>query len=218
MGTGGLEIFVDESGDLGIHAKSPRHYVIAYVIPNEPARVRTEVSGLVRRLARYDHLNLPEFRHSLDSTYIRNLMFRLISTLEFEAGITVIEKVHIWNRLKNDYIELYNHLIADSVANQVLRRDVDKVNLTLDYSLSNDAIVQFNDYFARRIGHLGYGRLYFVPHINVKHADSRKEACLQVADYVAGAAFKKYERQDSSEYDLIKNKVTQNLDWEDIKW
>lgn len=59
MRAGSLEIFVDEAGDLGASAKSPKYYIIAYLIPSEPARMRTEVSKLIRRLARYDGINLP---------------------------------------------------------------------------------------------------------------------------------------------------------------
>ena len=43
--------------------------------------------------------------------------------------------------------------------------------------------------------------------ITIKHSTGQEEPCLQAVDFVCGAVFTKYERGDSSYYNLIESKI-----------
>lgn len=50
--------------------------------------------------------------------------------------------------------------------------------------------------------------------ISIKHEDSQSVPMLQVADFIAGAVQRKFERGDSIFYDLIQDKINYHEKWD----
>ncbi len=213
-----LEIFVDEAGDLGFGERASKHFVIAYVIPDQPQRIRREVVKLMKNLRQYHRVRLLELKHSDDSRLVRGMAIKMIVGLGFKAGVVAIDKAYVKPELKDKKLVLYNFLIADNIATSALQLAPGSVRMVLDRSMSKEAVDLFNDYFRRKIGWRSAENGASEPRVTVEHLNSRDDKCLQVADYLAGACYLKFERGDANEYELLKPKIVFTKGWGSIEW
>jgi hypothetical protein len=62
------------------------------------------------------------------------------------------------------------------------------VKLTIDKFLSQKKIEEYNGYLERKLNNK-------IPFLKIKHESSINDPCLQVADFIVGAFFQKYEHK-----------------------
>jgi len=216
-----LNIFVDESGDLGFsNSRSSRTFVVAYVIISNPERTRVDFKRLRKKIKQKHRLNVEEFKFSRDSEKVRINVLKEISGQELEAGYFAAEKTAVKEDLRKRPDVFYNYVVADTIVTNVVRSyDPTEVNLTLDQSKSKDSLCHFNNYLRRKFSwRQAVESQKEMPKIKILHEDSRNDQCLQVADYFAGAAFNYFERGERKYFSYIENKVRFKNSWGKIKW
>jgi len=77
----------------------------------------------------------------------------------------------------------------------------------------------FNNYVGKKISWKASMEYEIAaPRTKILHVDSREEPCLQMADYIAGATFRKFEHEDSRFYDMFKHRILFRNSWGDIIW
>ncbi|MEN3006790.1 MAG: DUF3800 domain-containing protein [Candidatus Methanosuratincola petrocarbonis] len=214
--TSPLYVFVDEAGDLGFTNKATRFFVIAYVIPENHARTKTVIHRLKRSLKKKDK-KLNEFKHSKDCEKVRNMVLERISGLSISIGAVVIDKNSVKKELRDKKSILYNYLVADKVATALLREGADKAVLVLDMCMSKEARDHFNTYFMRKLNWKERISSTHCSILNIMHKHSYEEPNLQIADYVAGAIFRKFERNLDDEYLKIRHLINYTDGW-GVKW
>ena len=211
-----IDVFVDESGDLGFSQKSTNYFVIAYIVVSRSERIKIDVRRLLKKLNVRSHKKIREFKFSNDSNYVRCKMLNLISKSDIQAGQIVVKKSAVRNDLRNKKSILYNFLVAEYVMRDILSsyNDINHINLHLDLSMSKKAREDFDDYFSNKISwkSLLTGVNQSISNL-VYHDYSHNDPCLQVADYLAGSLFQLYEHDDCSFYDRIKAKVVHTHGW-----
>lgn len=218
-----IYVFLDESGDLGFKRKSSKVFVVAYVITTNPENMRIRVKRLRKRLKstrRRKRIVLNEFKFNRDSKKIRMILFNLLKELDFEIGYVVIDKNYVKYELRDKPTVLYNYLTVHFVITNILSGyNPDKIIFTLDKSLPRSSRVTYDYYFTNKLHwrSLIQGNKKFSRH-EVKHVDSRGEVCIQVADYIAGAAYRKFEFSDPTYYNMIKDKIVFRNSWGNIEW
>jgi hypothetical protein len=207
-----LFVFVDEAGDLGFTPRSSRFFIIAYVMLDNPERVRITMRRLKRALRKKGQ-KINEFKHSKDDPKIRRAVFDVISKIPMSAGAVVIDKSYVKKDLRDKKIILYNYLIADKIASSLLSSGASKAVLILDRCMSKEARDHFNEYFVRKVFWKEIEVNKSCRIVDIKHINSYNEPNLQIADYIAGALFRKFERGIEDEYLLIKHVIKYTEGW-----
>ena len=94
-----------------------------------------------------------------------------------------------------------------------------KVEFIVDKSMHKEAREEFNRYLQNKVEWKFQVEHYMrIPICEVKHENSQDEICLQAADYVAGAIFRKFEHNDSTYYDKLKHRIRFRNSWGNIMW
>lgn len=218
-----IYIFLDESGDLGFKRESSKTFIVAYVITDNPHSLRTKVKRLRKRLKslrRMKRIIISEFKFSRDSDEVRMKLFNLLRMMDFEIGYVVIDKNYVKSELRDKPTKIYNYITVHYIITNVLARYTpNKIIFTLDKSLSKIARKAYNNYFEDKLywkALVEQGRI--PPKYEVRHVDSRDDECIQIADYIAGAAFRKFEHNDPKYYNLIRDKIVFRNSWGVIEW
>jgi hypothetical protein len=218
MVDGLIEAFVDEAGDLGFGIRSTRYFVVAYVIPSQPDRARANIVHLIRALRLHNRTSIKEFKHSRDSPRVRSKLLETIVALDVKAGVVVVNKESVDPELRYKPVILYNYLCARYIVSGLLSLHPRKVIVRMDRRMSAEGIQSFNQYFASKLSWKSMEADLPEPEVEVHHVDSAREKCVQIADYVAGACFMKFEHSDPLEYDMLKSKILFNTGWGVQNW
>ncbi|MFN3654244.1 MAG: DUF3800 domain-containing protein [Candidatus Nitrosotenuis sp.] len=220
-----INIFVDESGNLGFTNNSTKIFVVSYVIVinSLPNVIETKIKRLQKSINTHSkpRKKINEFKFSKDSHETKQRFLRLIKTFNVKTGIVVIYKDSVKSTLKSDPCYLYNYLavnyvISNVVNNHLVRIDpYNRIIYTIDRSMSSKAQRGFNDYCEQKIDYLKnqIDRNMNVS-LKIDHANSVLNPALQIADYIAGATYAKYEYGNSQYYDEIKNILTYKDKWD----
>jgi hypothetical protein len=212
-----IDIFVDESGDLGFTDKASKYFIIGYVVANCPFRAEVDVKRQLKKLNLRNHHKINEFKFTNDRDFVRHKFLNLIDSLEIEAGTVVIKKTAVVERLRDNKKKLYNFVIAEYIMRNVMAvyGDIDHINLHLDQSMSKRSREEFGRYFTEKVSWKIYASGNSGRQItnNVFHDYSHQQPCLQIADYIAGSSFQLHERSKSQYYEMIKAKVIHTHSW-----
>lgn len=220
-----VSIFVDESGNLGFTQNSPKTFVISYVIVINtlPAVIETKVKRLLKHIntKQKPKSKIGEFKFSKDSHETKQRFLNLVRTFNIKTGVVVIDKNSVKESLKSDLPYLYNYLavnyvITNVVSNHLVKTDpYNKVIYTIDRSLSKKSQRGFNNYCEEKINYLKNQRSRDMQvTAKIDHANSVLSPALQIADYLAGASYAKFEYNNPQYYDMIKNLLTYKDKWD----
>jgi len=208
-----MQVFVDESGDLGFTKKSSNFFVVAFIVPKNPQILGKKLKRQLTRLHRRRKYAGSEFKFSRCRDEVRKIVLEKICEEEFDIGLIILEKRKVQSKLRDANI-LYNYTVVHHVIRNILlslgKRE--KVNIVLDKSLSKSNRLAFNDYVQNKASWIWTQELNRFPplsahRIRVDHRDSETESCLQVADLVAGATFHKYEFKNDCYYRIFERKI-----------
>jgi len=220
-----VAVYVDESGDLGFSEKASKVFIIAYVIPYQEWALRTALKRLVKRLRRKRKFSGAELKFSRDSDEVRQIVFKKIIAsekpeLKIDIGLVVIEKGAVKKELRDKPPILYNYLAVNYVVTNILAGySPSNLKFVVDKSMDKSAREAFNEYVNKKIfwkANVEYA--IPVPKVEVLHMASYEEPCLQLADYIAGATFRKFQHGDSRFYNMLKDKVVFRNSWGNINW
>ncbi len=198
-----VEVFLDESGDLGFSSRSSKHLVVIALATEEPYRL----SRIVRRARRKVSMSReagPEFKFNRSGEQLRRFFLEGIC----ESGSSIVwgaaSKSGAVRRSITDKTSFWQYVtvrtvsaLAGTVHSRSMRLTIDRLSPrpNVARSLASRLVDEV------RIHHVGY----FPPSVEVRLIDSRGSEELQVADYVAGAVYQSVERQNPSYLGLLED-------------
>jgi hypothetical protein len=208
-----VDVYVDESGDLGFKHSSTKFFVVAF-ISCEPHNLRKEMSHLLKKFhvrGKYSYSH-NELKFSKMSASCRQHVINKIACSNAYVGVIVVEKAKVTDKLRNDPSKLYNYLVVQNVVSALFPSMIanQKFHLVMDKSKSKQKIQDFNNYVSSKISFVSYtnGTTFPSKNITSDHLDSQKEPCLQAVDSVAGAYFQAYENGEHQYEKIIENKLS----------
>lgn len=228
-----VHIYVDESGDLGFTDKSSKFFTIGYVftVNRYPFVENTTVKRLLKNINsgnKKHHRKLTEFKFSQDSERVRKKFLCKIQKMDIIIGTVCINKNAVRDYLRSDPNFLYRYLVVDSIITILVEEYFKKhdpynsIRFVIDRSLSKTARLSFNKYCEDKMSFRSYERdREMESQVYIRHENSQSVQMLQVADYIAGSVQRRFEREDSQFYDIIRDKIKhkRSWDWDDkIKW
>jgi len=183
-----LYVYVDESGDLGFTERSSRYYVIATAEVSNPL-IAERIIKKVRKKLKKKERNIPEFKFSSSSEKIRNLILKEAVEAEMNFSAIVLEKRMVYQRLRDKKDILHNYLTGFLIESLSYYEDEGDFRIIVDkFIMQKEKRDEFNSYMQMRISNFG-------KRLEIFHESSEQHAGIQIADFVAGAVFQKYERQ-----------------------
>lgn len=199
-------LYIDESGDLGFTGKSTQYYVIAAIETNNPDQFSRMFKKIRRGMGKKKR-DIKEFKFSKTNPKTKLRILERIAELDILFSAVVLRKATVFQHLRERKQILHNYLTGyivelvpfmgsrdfEIVIDKFLPKGTDRANF--DRYLRDHV-----DYECWRLG------LISPRSLNIKHKSSHSCSGLQVADFVAGAIFAKYERNDDSFYRVIKPK------------
>jgi len=118
-------------------------------------------------------------------------------------GLVVVEKSAVKSSLRDRPAVLYNYPVVHHVINNILpvlqmlqTHETDSITIRIDKSLTREAREEFDRYLQNKNRRVSADLGNFPRRIKVNHKNSCDDPCIQAADYIAGATFRRFERGD----------------------
>ncbi len=204
-------VFLDESGNLDFSTKGSRYYLLTSVIMRRPFSIYGPLDAYKHDCIEYGLDN--EFFHCAhDNSHVRRAVFDRIAHFldDMRVDILVVEKRKTGTAMRDDrrfYPEMLGHLLKYLLPQEVSAGAAKIVVITdkLPVNRKRRAIEKGLRHTLARM--LPRGMEY-----RVLHHESRSHYGLQVADYCCWAAFRRWERGETTYYDRIRAAVRSEFD------
>lgn len=203
-------IFTDEAGCFTFNRnQNVSRYFILCTVTMDSCDIAGDLLSLRRQLA-WDGLELGEYFHATnDKQAVRDRVFQKIAEHEFTVQATIMEKSKAQPQTKVDKPTFYQYgyyYHFKHGASKLLDDQSDALVTTASLGTRKEKVA-FEKAVSDVLSQTRKTRDWkadFMP----CHADP----CLQVADYCAWAIQRKWERDDTRSYELIKDRITYEYD------
>lgn len=197
-------VYIDESGDLGFSEKSTKHFVIALVGVENPKEIKNTIKKIRQRIIKKKLKEVPELKFNKSSHLIKERFLRALCERNIEICVIILKKEQVYGYLHEHRNEIYNYVTKFLVEKLLINPEEREIHLKVDKFLSKSNRENYNLYVKSQIENMCHGQTK----ITIEHVDSQEEPCIQAADFVAGAVFRKHEFGDDTYYKLIERKIT----------
>ena len=209
-----MKIYIDESGDLGFTEKASPYFVIAALIVREPLAIRRCFAKIRRNRLRKKYRELPEFKFNNSSPEIKKRILTCIASADVDIAYCVLRKEQVYPHLRSNHQIVYNYLTGSLISHIIQRFSIlGDVEITVDKSLNGIQREAFDQYLVYKTFEKNQTYDSAVIRIDIEHADSRTEPCIQAADFIAGALHHYYRTDDTTYTNLIHAKVALAFDY-----
>lgn len=200
-----VEVYIDESGDLGFSKKSSRFFVVVAVTFPEPEKFSRTIKRICRR--RFSrHERSMEFKFNRSSVSTRRLVLDGIAAAMPSISWTAVLKECASADLRNDKDWFYAFMCSDAVSGLIGEVRSRSVQIILDRRSDNRSVRKGIDSWLTRAVQ-GSHRGHFPPEVTVRYADSMTCTGIQAADFVAGAVFQSLERSNDVYLERLRDGV-----------
>ncbi len=208
-----LYIFVDEAGDMDFSKKGSRHYMFNFLIKRRPFNLHEYISNyryslLERNLDPLNgkRLNIEAFHACEDNKYIKNELFKIISTFNKQSVQTysyILEKPKVSPDKRREKEKFYIDNLSFAIG-----KLLDKLQINKDFIIITDRLPHLKNK-NKQVGALKKGIKQYLKNNNLSirydifHHCSASSVNLQVVDYLSWAVFRKFEHGDDSYFKRI---------------
>ena len=190
-------LYLDESGDLGFGEGASDHFVIAAVCVDRGKQ--DHLKRLIRRFKASRSIpHSVELKASTSRAADRDILCRKLAELTCSVHYIVVNKSKVKTELRRDTNILYNYVTGLMLAPmlRLLRQArVEMDRRTIKVASGNS----LSEYLRIKL----WCEMNAPVNVTLSFPDSRESLGIQVADFVANAVFRKYERGDSCGYDAL---------------
>ena len=200
-----VEVYLDESGDLGFSNRSSKHLVIVALATTSPHALARIVRKAHRKFS-LDDGSVTEFKFNRSREPLRRFFLDHIA----ETGSWIVwgsaTKSGAYQRSLGDGDSLWGYVASRTVSEMSRATHTKSIHLVVDRlsprpNVNRPLAVRLsNEVETHHAGH-------FPPAVKVSLVDSSRSEGLQVVDYVAGAVFQSVERGESRYLRMIERRV-----------
>jgi hypothetical protein len=202
-------IFIDESGDLG--PKGSDYFTIAAISTTEPIKIERIIHKTRQRFLKKKKNEINEFKANREKPEVRKYILTQLSNQDCEIYVITIPILKVREYLFKKKSKLYNYLCG--LLFERIKLPEKDLYVTIDKKENNSLLqLDFNTYLETKLR----TRKYNLNHIEINHMDSVASRSLQVVDFVAWSANRKFTYDEGEYYKIIEKKIV-NLGQE-IPW
>ena len=204
-------IFLDESGDLGFDFKkknTSQFFIVTLLfIPG--------TRGLIEKIVKKTHSELSKkFKRRIgilhcvnEKPVTRQRLLKRISEKDCLIMAIYLNKKKVFTRLQDEKQVLYNYvtnILLDRVFTKKIVSPDKPIELVASRRETNKFLNEnFRDYLSRQV------KSNHKSIIKISIKTPYEEKCLQAADFLSWAFFRKYEYGDDSYYNIFKSKIVE---------
>ncbi|EKD56407.1 MAG: hypothetical protein ACD_58C00200G0008 [uncultured bacterium] len=198
-----MNIYIDESGDLGSAKKSGKYFIIAIVSINNPKQIETWMRRIRSRKLNKKDRKASEAKAVSASHEFKKYFYEHLINLDFKISFVVIKKSKITTRLKKEQGLIYLYMIKKGVAN-TLTKNNNPILITIDrrhfQKLTKESFnIGLKEFLMINCGSNNS--------IKIHHIDSSTNNLLQFVDFIVYAAGRKYNIDDLKWYNYLKKNI-----------
>lgn len=199
-----IEIYIDESGDLGFGSKSSDYFIIAAIVARDTLPIRRCIKNIRLTKLSKKYKKTSELKFHNSDAVIRNRVLNCLSKSDNDIAYAVLRKNQVYDKLKDNSQGVYNYICGMLVSKIVVEYNFkDGIKLIVDKSLYGVQRDFFNEYLEYK-SNLS---------LDIDHVDSRQYPCVQAVDFVVGAINQKYRDNNDIYYKKLENRVSLALDF-----
>ena len=202
-------IFLDESGDLGFNfkkKKTSKFFVVTFLFVKDRGPIEKIVKKIFHNFTpkerKFHHGVLHAFKETQKT---RTKVLTILSEKDVSIITIYLNKKKVYTKLQEEKHVLYNY-VANILLDRLYAKKLISLNTPIHLIASRRETNKFlNDNFQNYLKNK-----VIVNHrldIKIEIKSPHQEKCLQIADVVCWAIFRKYEIGDVIYYNLIKNKI-----------
>lgn len=201
-------IFLDESGDLGFDKSKKRaskYFIITFLIANDKKPIEKAVKAIHSSLKKIHKQKGGALHSYREKPITRTRLLTKLSQKDIKIMTVYLNKSKVYTKLQNEKDVLYNfvtNILLDRICTKKLISIKETVILIASRKETNKFLNQnFKNYLL--IQAKNNHKLKLEIEIKTPH----EEKSLQAVDFVSWAIFRKYEYDDESYYEIIKEKI-----------
>jgi hypothetical protein len=188
--------------------------VIAAVIVHSPLEIQRCFAKIRKNRLRKKYRELPELKFNNSSSVIKRRVLECLSGTDIEVWCSVLRKEKLYPHLRSQPQIVYNYLTGSLIAHMYsYYQPVCPFNIIVDKSLNGIQRDLFDQYLVYKAMERNAPFVEVINPPEIIHVDSRREPCIQAADFIAGAIHRKYRYQDDSCYSIIQGRCKQIFDY-----
>ena len=198
-----INVYLDESGDLGFGQGGTRYFTIAFAIVKDPTPFRRRVK---RVKIKYHIPRDVELKGYTTKEKIKEDLLNRFSNLDMEVHAITVKKKNVEPKLQRDTNILYNYMVGLSLVERVLEEPIGaRVVIIVDRRIiSITSGFNFNEYLKYKIW---YERSRQDIDLEIQHLDSQESYAIQGIDVICNSIFKKYNSNNYKLFNIIRDKV-----------
>lgn len=147
--------------------------------------------------------NLPEIKANNSTNEIRNAVLKDISKINLSIYSHIQNKSNIVEG-SMDTKEFYNNVALKVISRIAIKNKI--FEIIVDKSKSKKERAVFNSMVTDEIN-----KVKSFIEIKITHLDSKNSPALQAVDFISWAIFRKYEKKDTTFYDIIKGRIVSEI-------
>lgn len=202
---------MDESGDLGFDrnkANCSKNFLITFFICNNPSPFEKIVKKTFLSMPldkQHRHCGTLHACHEHPKTKLK--MYNLLQEKDdFSIMVIRLNKAKIYTDLQNEKNVLYNY-ITNILLDRIITKKLCNIKEPIYFIASQkDTNKYLNKVFIDYISSKVENRI----DLNLEIKSSSKHKCLQLVDFLSWGIFQKYEHNDESYYEKIKNFIVED--------
>ena len=202
-------IFMDESGDLGFDftkKKTSKYFVITFLITENQRPIEKLVRKVFASMTKKQIKAHDGMLHAYKETpRTRQNLLSELAQKDVTILAVYLNKKKVYTKLQNEKEVLYNYVtnvLLDRIMTRKLVPLSEKITLVASRYETNRLLNEnFKSYLAEQVSQNHKFKLK----VEIKTPQENK--CLQVVDMASWAIYRKWEHQDDSYYNLIKEKI-----------
>lgn len=219
-------IFIDESGKPEVYSakglnlieqgSATKFLVLAAIRTTDQLLIQQQITDFKSILLKDEKLTkifssayaLDNFHAQTDYPQVKEKFYQFINTLDIKIDVIVVEKSKCFETLKRSPGKMYGVMTGQLLKNichqsekteVIFSRKDSKLKLRQELEIEVERI---------RLDYIeNHPNLKTEFHINYQHNPHYTHGGLQIADYVAHAIFRVFEKNDGRWYEIIKNKI-----------
>lgn len=209
-----VDVYIDESGDIGFGERSSPYFVIAALIVQEPLQIERCFSKIRKNRLKKKYRELPELKFNNSDTVIKRRVLECLAHSNIEFWCSVLRKDQLYEHLRKQPQIVYNYLTGSLIEKMYFHYwPFYEINIIVDKSLNGIQKDLFDQYIVYKTMEQTTPIVEPLVPPNIVHRDSRREPCIQAADFIAGAVHRKYRQADESCFLIIQDKCLQIFDY-----
>jgi len=203
-------IFLDESGDLGFDFTKERttnYFVITLLYSSEKKKIEKIVKKIHRGLKKKYKGKTSHLHASKEKPVTRKRLLALLVKNKINIMVIYLNKRKVYTKLNTEKDVLYNYvtnILLDRIYTKKLVPTDNDILLVASRKETNKFLNRnFKQYLSKQI------KNNFKSTLNVIIKTPFEEKALQAVDFVSWSIFRKYEYNDNSYYNIIKDRIVE---------